>query len=500
MSRRSSFASVDRLPSGRYRVRYTTTDGSRHKVPGTFATRSEAEAVRSRVHAEVLCNNPVIAQPTTITVGQYLADYLDHARATLRPRTLDLYRRTAQSWILRPVGTTTPVDISTVAIQALTPGFVRTWYLALLDGTRAAALAQVPKSRRGPHPARVWAKAHGFDIAPTGAIPTDVLTAWTAAGSPTPPAPASTDGDHPGRTAAAGAYRLLRTVLMQAVRDGLITANPVHVKGAGTAPHPERRPLTAAEVVALADAMPDQYRAAVYLAAWSGLRPGEVFALRRGDLDVIAATVTVTRTLVEIPGQPVAYGPPKSAAGRRTVNLPRSILAILADHLDQHTGTDPDALIFTTRHGNPVTASTRSGIMRRARLVIDRPDIAWHHLRHTGATLAAQAGATQAELQARIGHSTARAAAIYQHAGDERDRALADRLDQLTGTTTTPTPPTTPPPTPPAPVSPARPEAQHVTDDPTDDDHGDQGHGDRAGAHRHRLIYGTRRGHLAAIS
>src|SRR5699024_12519016 len=99
----------------------------RHKVPGTFATRQEAEAVRVRVHAEVLGNNPVIAKPSAITVGQYLADYLDHARATLRPRTLDLYRRTADSWILCPVGTTTPVDISTVTVQALTPGFVRAW-------------------------------------------------------------------------------------------------------------------------------------------------------------------------------------------------------------------------------------------------------------------------------------------------------------------------------------------------------------------------------------
>src|SRR5699024_1842106 len=172
------------------------------------------------------------------------------------------------------VGATTPVDIPPVTVQALTPGFVRTWYVALLDGTRVAALDQSGTSRRGPHPARAWAMSHGFDVAPTGKLPTDVLDAWTAAGSPAPTVP-TTAGEYPGRTAAAGAYRLLRTVLMQAVRDGLITANPVHVKGAGTAPHPERRPLTAPEVVALADAMPDRYRAAVLIAAWSGLRPGE---------------------------------------------------------------------------------------------------------------------------------------------------------------------------------------------------------------------------------
>ncbi|WP_146001481.1 hypothetical protein [Brevibacterium aurantiacum] len=84
------------------------------------------------------------------------------------------------------------------------------------------------------------------------------------------------------------------------------------------------------QVVALAGAMLDGYRAAVLIAAWSGPRPGEVFALHRGDLDLSAATVTVSRTLVEVPGQPIAYGPPKSAAGSRTVNLPRSILPLLS--------------------------------------------------------------------------------------------------------------------------------------------------------------------------
>ena len=80
----------------------------------------------------------------------------------------------------------------------------------------------------------------------------------------------------------------------------------------------------------------------------------------------------------------------------------------------------------------------------------------WHHLRHTGATLAAIAGATQAELQARIGHSSTRAAAIYQHARSERDRWIADQLDQLA----TPAP-VTPEPTPPAPAMATEPE--HLT-------------------------------------
>ncbi|SMX83783.1 hypothetical protein BAURA86_01413 [Brevibacterium aurantiacum] len=113
MTARAVFGAIDRLPSGRFRVRSTAPDATRHKVPGTFPTRADAEAVRGRVHAEAIGNNPVNAKPTAFTVGHYLRDYLTDARATLRPRTLDLYRRTADSWILRPVGTTATVDIST---------------------------------------------------------------------------------------------------------------------------------------------------------------------------------------------------------------------------------------------------------------------------------------------------------------------------------------------------------------------------------------------------
>jgi integrase len=67
----------------------------------------------------------------------------------------------------------------------------------------------------------------------------------------------------------------------------------------------------------------------------------------------------------------------------------------------------------------------------KARKAADRPDLRFHDLRHTGATLAAQAGATTAELQARLGHTTADAAMIYPHAAKGRDRQLAQELSRL---------------------------------------------------------------------
>lgn len=66
-----------------------------------------------------------------------------------------------------------------------------------------------------------------------------------------------------------------------------------------------------------------------------------------------------------------------------------------------------------------------------ARRAVDREDLRWHDLRHTGAALAARAGASIREIQHRLGHTTYAAAMTYQHTSAEQDRDLAERLDTL---------------------------------------------------------------------
>jgi len=71
----------------------------------------------------------------------------------------------------------------------------------------------------------------------------------------------------------------------------------------------------------------------------------------------------------------------------------------------------------------------------RARKAICRDDLTWHDLRHSAMTLVALTGATLPELMQRAGHSTPRAALHYQHASDDAQRRIAQRLTQLLGTT-----------------------------------------------------------------
>ena len=94
-------------------------------------------------------------------------------------------------------------------------------------------------------------------------------------------------------------------------------------------------------------------------------------------------------------------------------------------------GQGPDELPFPAGHGGHLAPSTLKRHFYAARNQAGRPDLRFHDLRHSGAVLAAQSGATLAELMARLGHSTAEAALRYQHAAADRDKVIAARMSQL---------------------------------------------------------------------
>jgi len=105
------------------------------------------------------------------------------------------------------------------------------------------------------------------------------------------------------------------------------------------------------------------------------------------------------------------------------------------NHLAQHTAPGRDALIFpaSANEDRHMALATLYKVYYPAREAVGRPDLRWHDLRHTGAALAAQTGATLAELMGRLVHSTPGAAMRYQHAAADRDAEIARRLSQLAG-------------------------------------------------------------------
>ncbi|MBV2363480.1 site-specific integrase [Streptomonospora nanhaiensis] len=231
-----------------------------------------------------------------------------------------------------------------------------------------------------------------------------------------------------GKVTVAKAYRLMRAVMNTAVRDRLVKDNPCRIEGAGQEESEERPALSVAEVYKLADAVPPRYRALVLLAAFGSLRWGELAGLRRRCLDLDGRTVTVREVAYELKG--VRFGPPKSKASRRTVQLPKLIVADLRAHLDTFAAPGPDGLVFVGERGNPLLRSNFSQLWVRARASVGLAGVRFHDLRHAGNTYSAEAGASLRELMTRMGHSSTRAALIYLHARDDRARALADSLGE----------------------------------------------------------------------
>ncbi|ROS41389.1 tyrosine-type recombinase/integrase [Amycolatopsis thermoflava] len=233
----------------------------------------------------------------------------------------------------------------------------------------------------------------------------------------------------------AKSYRLLRAVLNTAVEeDKILQRNPCRVRGADREEPEERPVLSVAQVFDLAGRMPERFRALVLLAAFGSLRWGEVTALRRCDIAEDASWVRVSRSFVEIPGQGLVAGPPKSRAGVRTVIIPAAVRPDLIKHLETYVGPDPLDLLFTGERSG--AALRRPNFNQRSRWTevvtkMGLKGLHFHDLRHAGNIWASKAGTSTKDLMARMGHDDMRAALIYQRATSDADERIADRLSRL---------------------------------------------------------------------
>ncbi|WP_448072343.1 tyrosine-type recombinase/integrase [Georgenia yuyongxinii] len=238
-------------------------------------------------------------------------------------------------------------------------------------------------------------------------------------------------GTATGPTYRAHAYSLLRTISLTAVSEDVINASPCRVRGAGNSKRVKKiEPATLAELEALTKAMPERLRAMVMLAAWCAMRFGELAELRRKDVDLKNGVIHVRRAVVRADGE-VIVGTPKSDAGIRDIAVPPHLVPMLKAHIAEHGQWGKDGLLFPNPDGGNMASSSLAWHFNKARIAAKRPDLRFHDLRHTGAVLAAQTGATLAELMARLGHSTPSAALRYQHAAKGRDAEIAALLSKI---------------------------------------------------------------------
>jgi integrase len=164
------------------------------------------------------------------------------------------------------------------------------------------------------------------------------------------------------------------------------------------------------------------FPALVLLAAFTGLRWGELLFLRRRHLDLDDGIVNLRGSLGEVGGR-LLEGPPKSAAGRRDVAIPEAIVSELRAHLDEWSQEGADGRVFVGPKGATPRRGNFQATWSKAVANAGVPGLHFHDLRHTGNTLAAQSGPSLRDLMTRMGHDSPAAALIYQHSSQVADEA-----------------------------------------------------------------------------
>jgi len=364
--------SITRRKDGLYVARYTVQTATGSKRKALYGkTRSEVAAKLSKALADR--ESGLMFDADNMTVGEYLARWLsDSVRGTVRISTFERHEQIVRAHLVTAFGR--------MKVKNLTPAHVRSLHREKLeDGLAPATVRKI--------------------------------------------------------------HSTLHKALSQAVADGLIPRNAAEVKAPRPAPD-EMRPLSEAEARTFLDAArvaEDRFEALYVLAITTGLRRGELLGLRWDDADLDRGTLRVGRALVREGGRWVV-GETKTKRGRRRVNLtPRTVAALKAHRkrqLEQRVRLaglyEDQGLIFASENGTPLNPENlvkRSfkPLLKRAGL----PEIRFHDLRHTCATLLLGRGVHPKIVQELLGHATiAMTLDTYSHylpsMGDQASGAMGD--------------------------------------------------------------------------
>jgi integrase len=216
-------------------------------------------------------------------------------------------------------------------------------------------------------------------------------------------------------------HQLLRTALADAERQGLVTANVARILGPpcrGIAP--EQTCWNQTQLRAFLDvAMSHRLGAAMWLAATTGMRRGEILGLRWADIDLDTGRLSVRRS-VACTGYQTHTTATKTPTSRRSIDLDDRTVRVLStwrrQQTDELSATARSSTVFTRPDGQPIHPHVFSQTFERLRDIADVPPIRLHDLRHTHATLLLKAGVPLKVVSERLGHSNpAFTMATYQH-------------------------------------------------------------------------------------
>ena len=357
--------------SGLYMARYTvqTPTGSKRK---TLYGKTRREVDEKLTKAKADRDGGLLFDADNMKLGEYLGRWLtDSVRDTVRPTTFERYEQMVRLHI-RPV-------LGQLKLKNLTSTHVRGLYRQKLDAGLAPRTVQY-------------------------------------------------------------VHVTLHKALEQAIVDGLIPRNVTEAVKPPQVRREEMRPLTAEQVRILFDVgAGDRLEALYVLAVTTGLRQGELLGLKWDDVDLEEGTLRVRRTLTTAKSGP-ALAAPKTKGSRRTVRLKQTPLSALKSHLNRQLEEIDRAgdrwrengLIFASEAGEPldrriITTHRFKPLLKRAGL----PQIRFHDLRHTCATILLSKNVNPKVVSEMLGHSSiAITLDTYSHVLPTMQESAADAMEE----------------------------------------------------------------------
>ncbi len=236
-------------------------------------------------------------------------------------------------------------------------------------------------------------------------------------------------------------HRILKKALKQAVRWNLIGRSPAEMVDPPAFQRREMPALNVDQLLTLLESVAaPPFGVPIYVAAYTGMRRGELVGLKWSDIDFENQVISIRREIVFVPGKGYLVTPPKSAKGQRAIDITSDVVSALQRYrsvqAQQQLLAGPvwndGGWVFTRADGNHVNPNAVSKAFMAIRTELGLPPVRLHDLRHTHASLLLQAGTHLKVVQERLGHSTiAITADTYSHVSPGLQKAAAKAFEAL---------------------------------------------------------------------
>jgi len=236
-------------------------------------------------------------------------------------------------------------------------------------------------------------------------------------------------------------HGVLHKALQQAVKVGYIRFNPADACELPMIEKKEIKPLDEASTAVFLQAVQGHRFETVYLTMlFTGLRRGEACGLTWDCVDLERGTITISKQLQKVPGQPGAFNlVPTKNSKRRTISVAPFVVKLLKRHKAQQAEAqlkigplwNDTGFVFCNEIGEHLSPSTVYHNYKRVMASIGLPEARLHDLRHSFAVASIRAGDDIKTVQGNLGHATASFTLdVYGHITEAMRQASADRMEQ----------------------------------------------------------------------